>query len=408
MALTHNPSIVNSGLVVAFDAANAKSYQNNLLLYSQSFTGWDGFTGWFLQNITQTSTTNIAPDGTPTASLFTTTSSGYTPIYQGDRTIVAGSTLTLSVYFRVGSSTTLQLTVGNGGLTNNFRIIISNLTTTPTVVAANTGTATYISSSLIFVGNGWYRASVTGIIDSSTTLARVDFPIATSLAVGSNIYLWGAQLNVGSGPAPYIATTSSTIPSTWLDLTGTYRGTVSNTISYSTANSGSIVFTSSANANVATQNSTISLVNGGTLEMWVNLSNNSIAQGFVALTRAPRYINFYMDTASTFGKMRWEAVRTGVSTFDLLSTTVFSTNTWYHVVGTFNATSYYLYINSVLEASNTSYQSAPIDSISAPLVIGSYAGQASASIPMVRFYNRALTADEVLQNFNAHRGRYGI
>jgi hypothetical protein len=30
------------------------------------------------------------------------------------------------------------------------------------------------------------------------------------------------------------------------------------------------------------------------------------------------------------------------------------------------------------------------------------------SISLMRMYNRALTSDEIRQNFNAHRGRYGL
>lgn len=42
-------------------------------------------------------------------------------------------------------------------------------------------------------------------------------------------------------------------------------------------------------------------------------------------------------------------------------------------------------------------------------VIGrSWAGFFSGSIPTLTRYNRSLTAVEVLQNFNALRGRYGI
>jgi hypothetical protein len=33
-----------------------------------------------------------------------------------------------------------------------------------------------------------------------------------------------------------------------------------------------------------------------------------------------------------------------------------------------------------------------------------YAGDISS----IKVYNRALSADEIIQNFNAHRGRYGL
>ena len=41
-------------------------------------------------------------------------------------------------------------------------------------------------------------------------------------------------------------------------------------------------------------------------------------------------------------------------------------------------------------------------------IVGLGSSWLNGSIPLVRLYNRALTAQEVLQNFNALRGRYGI
>jgi hypothetical protein len=44
------------------------------------------------------------------------------------------------------------------------------------------------------------------------------------------------------------------------------------------------------------------------------------------------------------------------------------------------------------------------------MVTGAYSGAyfAQGQIPVVKIYNRTLSASEVTQNFNAYRGRYGI
>ena len=39
---------------------------------------------------------------------------------------------------------------------------------------------------------------------------------------------------------------------------------------------------------------------------------------------------------------------------------------------------------------------------------GNYSNAVNGSIPVLKYYNRALTAAEISQNFNALRGRYGI
>jgi hypothetical protein len=44
------------------------------------------------------------------------------------------------------------------------------------------------------------------------------------------------------------------------------------------------------------------------------------------------------------------------------------------------------------------------------MVTGAYSGAyfAQGQIPVVKIYNRTLSASEVTQNFNAYRGRYGL
>jgi len=87
-------------------------------------------------------------------------------------------------------------------------------------------------------------------------------------------------------------------------------------------------------------------------------------------------------------------------------------NKWYHVVGTSQGTNnHILYLNGVqVQTSSTSVSVSPT-SDSARYTVGSNNGIANfhnGYIANVKLYNRALSAEEVLQNFNAHRGRFGI
>lgn len=84
----------------------------------------------------------------------------------------------------------------------------------------------------------------------------------------------------------------------------------------------------------------------------------------------------------------------------------------HHVVSTFNGTIYRMYRNGVLEG-NAPFVSAgaAIGTPSGSFFIGQRgdnAGYMSGSIYQLKIYNRALSAEEVLQNYNAVRSRFSI
>jgi hypothetical protein len=91
-----------------------------------------------------------------------------------------------------------------------------------------------------------------------------------------------------------------------------------------------------------------------------------------------------------------------------------NTNTWYQYVFTYNHASPYnkqLYVNGVL-ISGTPVQTQSQYSGTGTVRIGatysSGGSYANGKINSATIYNRILSADEVTQNFNAMRGRYGV
>ena len=93
--------------------------------------------------------------------------------------------------------------------------------------------------------------------------------------------------------------------------------------------------------------------------------------------------------------------------------TAFNTNQWYHTMLTYDQSYQRLYVNGV-QVYIAALSGAIGNVHSEPLRIGARGGSGSAfgffngSIPVVKVYNRALSANEVLQNFNANRSRYGL
>jgi hypothetical protein len=96
---------------------------------------------------------------------------------------------------------------------------------------------------------------------------------------------------------------------------------------------------------------------------------------------------------------------------DLQGGKVLSTNTWYYVTFTLNNSTYekQIYVNGEFDRSNISgaYVGAGTNTrIAGPsLGFGLYF---DGNISNVSIYNRVLSAQEILQNFNATRGRFGV
>ena len=92
------------------------------------------------------------------------------------------------------------------------------------------------------------------------------------------------------------------------------------------------------------------------------------------------------------------------------TTTNFISNRWYFLAATFSLPDVKLYVNGVLDATST--YSTPIANSSYDLYIGENAQQPirffNGNISQVLIYNRALTAQEIRQNFNATKKRYGL
>ena len=90
-----------------------------------------------------------------------------------------------------------------------------------------------------------------------------------------------------------------------------------------------------------------------------------------------------------------------------------NTSSWYQVVGTFTSGRRRLYINGNLVNSDT--QTGTISTNSGGMSIGVYGGYSGArgyyyngSLAVCRVYNKELTPAEVLQNYNATKGRFRL
>ena len=190
-------------------------------------------------------------------------------------------------------------------------------------------------------------------------------------------------------------------------LTGSLSGSLVNGTSYSTINGGTWVFDGINDyinfGNVPSVTLTGSSVS---LEAWVNYNlSQEDWKGIIykADGNSTGY-QLFIDSAErvAFGVITTSGFSRPNAGFTL------SANAWHHVVGSYDGSNMRIYVDGILY--NTTAQSGSILASTTNLFVGmSFASEELPGyIPVARIYNKGLTTQEVLQNFNAQRNRFNI
>lgn len=226
----------------------------------------------------------------------------------------------------------------------------------------------------------------------------------------------GLVLNLDAGAS----TSYSGSGTTWTDLSGQGNtGTLTNGPTYDSANGGSIVFDGSNDYVDCGSNSVLLIPNSLTVSIWLKFPTGYGNGGWnsILAKRPFNTTNFAMNYNPTASNsFQWYYSASG--SFRVLSvplTSNFSVNTWTNICGVFSqnstTTDAFLYKNgSLLASTNLVENVAPI---SGKFTIGCYGDSSFTEFSpittsQVSIYNRALSAAEIQQNFNALRSRFGI
>lgn len=219
----------------------------------------------------------------------------------------------------------------------------------------------------------------------------------------------------------------------WNDLSGNgNNGTLANGPTYSSANKGSIVF-DGVNDHCLLSNSSLissSRNTGFTISSWIYSTNNTSlmalcgagdnwSTGFNSLNLR---INASPTNTIQAGSVR-AAVSTGSGSLKILSgatnTNNITTNRWHHIVVSVlpinNNIS--IYVNGASQSITYGLQQSPdsFANFAAAFSVGSinFADTSmqqffGGRISNFTFYNRIFSASEILQNYNATKGRYNL
>jgi hypothetical protein len=395
----------------------------NLLPYSNNFSSW--------APSLVTATTDISTPS-PLASVTTNVISDNSAFATGKQIVTSStinvtpsSTYACTIYAKSKEYQFIEFQVVDAITPANFnRYPVINLLTG----ALSQASGTTLNSDIFIspLENGWFKITILAILGASTSSLKVSAggrPVGSNGnytgVIGSGIYVCASQLELGIFSSPYIPTAVSTASRSTsqaiLDLVG-INTIMASSLTYASDNTFSF--------------------NGTSDFISSPLSQQLLSTGFSA-----SIIFYYTSVTTNDNLICWGtgAFNTGVAgTWEIRIRGNASTNVEFSPglsiggVGAPTRLSYNqgssplngriaviditmvangvasIYENGILKASND-YTGVGVNTNTNTLLIGKATDTFfPGKIYAVKVYNRALSAAEVAQNFNAVRGRYGI
>jgi hypothetical protein len=235
---------------------------------------------------------------------------------------------------------------------------------------------------------------ITSGVQISGGVQIYDIPIVTVVTGNLSMYLDAGVTSSypGTGTA-------------WTDLSGNNRnGTLTNGPTYSSADGGSIVFDGTNDFVQCTGSITAT---AATFVSWIRRNGTQGSYDGILFSRGSNVTGMQFQSSNQLSYM-WNGA---VNTYTWQSGLIVPDLTWCMVavsVTSTAATAYLCQSSGITSAINTvSHTSTTLDDIK----IGQedFGGRFfTGNIATAMIYNRALSADEISQNFNALSGRYGL
>ena len=193
---------------------------------------------------------------------------------------------------------------------------------------------------------------------------------------------------------------------TWTDLSGNgNNGTLVNGVGYNSANGGSLSF--DGTNDYITVSNVQPNTNNFTISVWI-YKNNNTSNDYVWDFGANGGTLSAGTDISGYG-FRYYNGTLGAGSNMYTQGTIPNINEWYEVTITRNSGTSTMYVNgqSITSSSGDTHNIS-----STTLYIGRYGGgtgyEHDGRMSNFKIYNKALTASEIQQNFNALRGRFSI
>jgi hypothetical protein len=235
-----------------------------------------------------------------------------------------------------------------------------------------------------------------------------------SVKGGPNTVTSGLVLELDAGNIKSYQSGSTT----WFDKSGNaHNGTLINGPTFNTGSLGSIVFDGVDDYVTIPYQPSLGLSTQGSINIWCYPT--TLSQGLYAGLLG-------MTTSGTSGGqsylIHWRKANNTIQaaiqnngTYNVIETPLPTSISWYNFTFTWNGSFLNLYQNGVSVSSPVS-QTINAQALNTNVDVGGAMFKGNAGIqgyfagyiPTSQLYNRALSASEVLQNYNATKGRFGL
>lgn len=430
MGLAHSPRIVTDGLVLCLDAANQKSYPGTGTAWTD--LSGNGNNGALINGAEPVKQNSIVFDGSGDFLTLTNLSSTYLSNNFCIESWVYVTTQASQTLFNTIPHASFDINLNRGG-SGQTALYIGNGSSWQTLDFRSSGT---------LVANQWHHIAVTrnsnvitiwhNGVNQGSTSAFMPTGFGTSAYIGTYNGSTGENVNgkiygyrIVSGSPVYTA--NFTPPARVSSISGTQL-IVAQDGGFVNGAQTSVVATPSGNTYVNDQSymkfdgvddyiinsssTNIPVSNSSrTIQFWVypkTATNTFIQLGTGGGGNQVYVISFYTN-GPTY--LFTDGINGG-NNLTISGPQLPILNMWNHITFGNSGQNWFYYINGILRHSGT--WSVALNTIGQKYIVGKRddyvpsPGNTNGNISNVLIYNRSLSAQEVQQNFNALRGRYGL
>lgn len=283
---------------------------------------------------------------------------------------------------------TIETNAGDFATASGSFTVTSNagsFTVTPTADVTTEGTDAF-TVAIRTVSTSGDIVATSGSVDINDTSLTPDY-------ITSNLVLHLDAANASSYPG------SGT---TWTDLSGNSRNATLTDVTYTSDDSGALVFNGSTSIGIINDTVINRYTNNFSVEVWYTSNNNTPR----VLRTGASSSGFNLGSYTT-SPTKWKVTKYGV--IDLFVGDIPQNTAWHQVVLVYSSTGgTKVYVDGALSQTNASTNPVRATTWTYLEVGRSESGSHNGKLGIVRYYNAVLSDADVLQNFNANKARYGL